>query len=197
MYRKLPPHLRYHFKFGQTIWKPLYELQHIWSQLPVCQKYPGRSVVVDYHLPELYVAVSNSVLPMMLERDNQRNLKLINENVRHVIVTSIRCFVHANVFELLAKYEEPARAEEPITSLSDMPYNQYLQTPEWRARTKEKKKSVENRCQLCNSPNNLHTHHRTYDRRGEERDDDLIVLCAECHELFHTHSELYVEREQS
>ena len=32
------------------------------------------------------------------------------------------------------------------------PNNEYLQTPEWKARRKERLKNVGHRCQVCNSP---------------------------------------------
>ncbi len=39
---------------------------------------------------------------------------------------------------------------------------------------------------MCNDGSNiLDVHHRMYERRGEERDVDLIVLCHECHSIFH------------
>jgi 5-methylcytosine-specific restriction endonuclease McrA len=41
------------------------------------------------------------------------------------------------------------------------------------------------RCLVCNSPAELEAHHRTYERLGHERLDDLATLCRDCHELFH------------
>ena len=41
------------------------------------------------------------------------------------------------------------------------------------------------RCQVCNSPHDLHVHHRTYERVGHEDPADLTVLCMWCHDLFH------------
>ena len=41
------------------------------------------------------------------------------------------------------------------------------------------------RCQLCNTGGSLQVHHRTYQRRGYERLDDLTVLCRKCHERQH------------
>ena len=47
------------------------------------------------------------------------------------------------------------------------------------------------RCQLCNLGSvPLNVHHRTYERRGEELDEDLTVLCRECHHTFHEHRKL-------
>lgn len=72
-----------------------------------------------------------------------------------------------------------------------MPYQDYLQTPEWHARRVEQLKRSGFRCQVCNAANTeLHVHHRTYERLGAEAPGDLVTLCQACHELFHTHGRL-------
>ena len=43
------------------------------------------------------------------------------------------------------------------------------------------------RCRLCNSPEALQAHHRTYERFGKEDVNDLTTLCAECHDLVTDH----------
>ena len=70
--------------------------------------------------------------------------------------------------------------------LETMPYKDYLQTEEWNDTRKHHLKKAGYKCQLCNQGNTkLHVHHRTYERRGNERYNDLIVLCEKCHGLFH------------
>jgi len=69
--------------------------------------------------------------------------------------------------------------------LSTMPYEDYLQTPEWQIRRFAKLWMVGHRCQVCNSPGPLEVHHRTYERRGNELPEDLTALCEDCHSLFH------------
>lgn len=66
-----------------------------------------------------------------------------------------------------------------------MPYKQYLQTEYWKNRSEQAKNKADHSCQLCCGTGELHVHHRTYERRGYERDSDLIVLCASCHAKFH------------
>ena len=66
-----------------------------------------------------------------------------------------------------------------------MPYREYLETDHWRLKAEGAKDRASNRCQLCNSNNNLQAHHRTYERRGCESHNDLTVLCDECHKKFH------------
>jgi hypothetical protein len=56
---------------------------------------------------------------------------------------------------------------------------------DWDRLKRQKLNAVGNTCQICNSPDNLHVHHRTYKRIFNERLNDLTVLCASCHLLFH------------
>lgn len=78
-----------------------------------------------------------------------------------------------------------------IQGLRSMPYKEYLQTDHWKNTRKKAQERANYRCQLCNTKKQtLHVHHRTYERRGQEYASDLIVLCANCHETFHNHSEL-------
>jgi hypothetical protein len=63
-------------------------------------------------------------------------------------------------------------------------YYDYLASDEWKEKADKVKERAGNRCQVCNSPDNLRAHHRTYERVRNEHDDDLICLCDSCHELF-------------
>lgn len=66
-----------------------------------------------------------------------------------------------------------------------MPYQEYLQTEHWRTVAQEAKERAGWRCAICNSKGPLHAHHRTYERRGNETEGDVIALCAPCHRKFH------------
>ncbi|MDP9478588.1 MAG: hypothetical protein M3R38_23390 [Actinomycetota bacterium] len=65
-----------------------------------------------------------------------------------------------------------------------------MQTSHWKRLREDKLRAAGHRCQVCRSSGTLNVHHNTYDRRGEELDGDLIVLCRECHNLFHEHRRL-------
>jgi 5-methylcytosine-specific restriction endonuclease McrA len=81
--------------------------------------------------------------------------------------------------------EEMRRREERSRELRTMPYRDYLQTPEWQTTRSNALRRARFRCQACAEGGNLHVHHRTYVRRGAEYASDLIVLCADCHRVFH------------
>jgi len=77
---------------------------------------------------------------------------------------------------------------ERLAELRAMSYEHYLLSPEWRRKRQLVLKIYQNRCALCNSPNNLEIHHRTYWKNGEsqvgrEKLSDLVCLCQECHDL--------------
>lgn len=94
------------------------------------------------------------------------------------------------------KLEAQASREDVEVSILDnngdgeIDYHEYIASDEWAARSKEAKEDAKWRCQVCNGSGVLHTHHRTYDNLGEEEPEDLIVLCASCHKLFHDNGRL-------
>lgn len=69
-------------------------------------------------------------------------------------------------------------------------YHAYLQSDKWGTKRQLALERAYHRCQLCNSPDNLHVHHRTYERLGNEKPEDLTVLCKDCHEMFHKSREV-------
>jgi 5-methylcytosine-specific restriction endonuclease McrA len=81
--------------------------------------------------------------------------------------------------------------QQHLDYLHTMPYREYLQTAEWDETRKRAMKRAGFRCQVCNVYGvRLNVHHRTYERRGFEENQDLITLCERCHEIFHTNGKL-------
>jgi hypothetical protein len=78
-----------------------------------------------------------------------------------------------------------ASYDEILNTLKYMPYEEYLQTDHWLHFRDETLKWAQNKCQLCNDTKNLHVHHKTYENRGRETFNDVIVLCKDCHRKFH------------
>lgn len=65
-------------------------------------------------------------------------------------------------------------------------YADYL----WSTRWAERKKTYHAdggalKCFVCTSSKRLHIHHRTYRNLGNEKHDDLVTLCADCHHGVH------------
>jgi hypothetical protein len=75
-------------------------------------------------------------------------------------------------------------------------YHDYLQSDGWKARVQQMLAKADYQCTgkvyhpqhvavRCNNTHRLQVHHRTYERLGQEREDDLQVLCERCHLLAH------------
>lgn len=62
-------------------------------------------------------------------------------------------------------------------------YLAYLQSYDWQLKREKALKRFGNRCAICNSPDHLQVHHRTYERLGDEAIGDLTVLCADCAQI--------------
>lgn len=74
-------------------------------------------------------------------------------------------------------------------------YYDYIQSPAWQTKAEAAKKRVGYRCQICNAGREdgaiLDAHHRTYERLGNERPEDITVLCRNCHELYETNKRAF------
>jgi len=81
--------------------------------------------------------------------------------------------------------QEQAR-RPTVAELKAMPYEGYLQTDHWQEVRQAARERAGNRCQLCNDGDEqLDTHHRTYERIGEELPEDVFVICNPCHGDYH------------
>ena len=69
--------------------------------------------------------------------------------------------------------------------IDKMSYEEYLLTPEWLDTRRRALVKSGYRCERCGSKTELNVHHKTYERKGHERPEDLIVLCKTCHEKEH------------
>ena len=70
-----------------------------------------------------------------------------------------------------------------LAQLRSMPYEDYLQTPEWQGVQKAALKRAANTCQGCKADNvPLSVYHTSYENLGCEQEDDVIVLCEACYD---------------
>jgi 5-methylcytosine-specific restriction endonuclease McrA len=75
--------------------------------------------------------------------------------------------------------------------LRELPYDEFLNEPYWRAVSRLVKDRDKHRCQKCGRPGDqyrrLEVHHLRYDKHGKEHRHlgDLRTLCSECHRKFH------------
>jgi len=67
-------------------------------------------------------------------------------------------------------------------------HDNYLKSPKWQAFRKRILLRCDGFCENCFSkPNFLHVHHLTYERWGQEFEEDVLALCKDCHNGMHQH----------
>lgn len=64
-------------------------------------------------------------------------------------------------------------------------YHGYLKSDVWKRKRKSAIEKAGYKCSLCGTAKNLNVHHITYENVPFEEDDDLIVVCRQCHEKLH------------
>lgn len=71
-----------------------------------------------------------------------------------------------------------------------MTYNDYIKSKEWLIKRTEVMANPyygrPKECFVCSGNEQLVVHQLTYDRIGNENDDDLMILCNKCHNFVHT-----------
>lgn len=71
-------------------------------------------------------------------------------------------------------------------------YKDYLNTKHWEFLRIQIGVKCKRTCQSCSKvfeERNYHVHHITYKRIGQERLNDLILVCKECHRKLHSDTE--------
>ena len=125
----------------------------------------------------------------------QEGSRQINYQI-HLVNTASRAlkkeradkFAKANlpIAQLLELGKIDAAYESILAEFRFMDYNEYLKTKHWKHFKIEALTEAHKKCHMCNSEDPmLFVHHRTYDNRGRETFNDVIVLCGECHAKFH------------
>lgn len=122
----------------------------------------------------------------LLEGEIQRLAALEAADLGRTIVPQYAAYIREIVHRRQVPADTAKRGpQSPTINLRTMPYDAYLRTDHWQRVRKAAIERADHRCQLCNAKAKLEVHHRTYERRGCERDNDVIALCANCHEEFH------------
>lgn len=94
--------------------------------------------------------------------------------------------IECKIFESTKMVGKVEGYEEYLKVMKFMQYNDYLITEHWLHFKGECLKFYGTKCMVCNSDDSIpYVHHRTYENRGRETFNDVIVLCEKCHKLFH------------
>jgi len=68
-------------------------------------------------------------------------------------------------------------------------YREYIHSTAWREKCRQAFARAGHRCQLCASTKELTVHHNSYANLGNEKPEDLCVLCWPCHKRHHAPTE--------
>ncbi len=123
-------------------------------------------------------------------QENQRTElfieKYLNPNSSSDIWTDV-----SDRYEFITWKIQGTDENEVALYIQRMPYKDFLKTPYWKAIREKKLRDAGFKCQLCGrSGVSLKVHHNTYKNHGYEHrfnvmEEDLIVLCDECHKKIH------------
>lgn len=64
-------------------------------------------------------------------------------------------------------------------------YKEYLFTKHWFTRKIKYLKKHKRECVMCGGKNYIQVHHVDYKNLGNEKDEDLVILCKICHDKLH------------
>jgi hypothetical protein len=114
---------------------------------------------------------------------------MIEALVRDGLPLGVVAGIYRATKDELAKVRDEPPIQPEVQSQEDwlrsLSYGAYLRSEHWKSVRAAALERAGHRCQLCNSPDRLEVHHRTYERRGRERPTDVTVLCDECHARHH------------
>lgn len=60
-------------------------------------------------------------------------------------------------------------------------YKDYMRSYAWVQRKRRLYAKRGRVCEMCGAASYLEVHHKNYDRLGHELDDDLLIVCVDCH----------------
>jgi hypothetical protein len=73
-----------------------------------------------------------------------------------------------------------------LRALGFKKYSEYLSSTHWQNLRAELITLRSARCEICLAVGvRISLHHRTYERLGSERHEDIILVCPECHDRIH------------
>ena len=88
-------------------------------------------------------------------------------------------------FSSESRQMQRAHGIKPMDSIKRDSYDDYLRSPEWKAKRQIIIKREANICQGCLSAPIEEVHHSTYSNIGDELMFQLIGLCSNCHRKVH------------
>jgi hypothetical protein len=69
--------------------------------------------------------------------------------------------------------------------LNSKKYQDYINSFDWYLKRRKALERAGHKCERCHATEDvgLEVHHLTYERLGDENDEDLLVVCKPCHKI--------------
>jgi len=177
--------------YCQTCLPDKYRCRAVTKKGTRCTTLAGPSGYCKQHKKNLLAQKRKQHVPAPITEGNCIAITNSGKRCQSKAVYGKYCKVHAHRGKKPRKKYKRTTEEPPpdIEQIVRPDYKEYINSERWRIKSTEAKKRAGWRCQVCNTTGNfrtLHAHHRTYDRLGNERPEDITVLCERCHTFFHT-----------
>ena len=129
----------------------------------------------------LFLAHQKWVRPYLRKPADSYKEQLPLEAYRDKPTTPINRTVTELPAFILAEWERPVKAKDYID------YKDYITSDAWQKSERRLNciKAARNKCQMCSAMFGLEVHHISYANLGKELPQELVLLCALCHD--HTH----------
>lgn len=90
------------------------------------------------------------------------------------------------------KKKKPVQTKVKRTQVAPgNPYEQYLTSKHWKLFKTEYYRIFKRICVVCETGDNIHLHHKTYDRLHKESQNDCVPLCKNHHQEIHTYAKAH------
>jgi 5-methylcytosine-specific restriction endonuclease McrA len=127
--------------------------------------------------------------PMHMRRLNRELEVIRNSKIGEMVSADLLCG-GCTEFRLHQHNEECRTArlaqQARTAQLRKMNFAEYRVQPEWQQRRVQALTRARYKCQTCPARDTtLDVHHNNYENYGDERPQDLIVLCRSCHQKVH------------
>lgn len=136
------------------------------------RKVTARDVVRLLYETSAHLGVADIALRLGTDRRNIYNV------LPHALELGVQKHQHGRSTVYSLHSTVPLRPRTPSLEA-------YYRTDEWRHMRALALQHYGETCILCAAKEKLQVHHRTYERLGRERLNDLIVLCDNCHARYH------------
>jgi hypothetical protein len=124
-----------------------------------------------------------TILALMNLEDHIRNKRFLNSglSMKKFLIWEKAGFPELNKWKGVNKKRKPKKKR-----VKPPKYHSYIKSPAWKSKRENALKHHGRCCKVCGTSQNIGVHHLTYKNLGNEKMEDLTVLCWEHHSEHHS-----------